>query len=516
MAVVDLQASHATAGEWIWCAALLLVPLVVVAAVFFTGAASRRGVIGLIERPAAGLEAATGRPAWSSAGVEIGVWALIVAATGFFWDVAWHIDLGRDQELFTPPHTMIVAGLVGLFVAGVTSAVIASVQDADVGFRIGRVRVPWGAAGLVVLGGFASIGFPLDDLWHAAYGIDVTMWSPTHLTMISGAGFAPIAVWLLYREGGIDTGRRWTHMVARPVLAATLVVALAAFQLEFDDGVPQWQMLYQPVLIALGATVALSVSRVALGRGWAVLTALLFLGVRGVLTLIVGVALGQVITTIPLYLGVALCIEAAFLLLGQRSLLTRALTAGALAGTAGVAVEWGWTSVWGYQPWQAAMLPSMWVALLAALGGAVLGSTLGAVLGGGRPAVPRTALGLAGVATLAALAIPFPRNNAPIVATVTTASVGAPQPATDRYGLPSSVQNVTVAVRLSPSSAADGADVFRVIAWQGGGRVIAPLHQKSSGQWVTQQAVPTGASWKTIVMLMKGDVISASAVSMPF
>ena len=36
--------------------------------------------------------------------------------------------------------------------------------------------------------GFTALGgFPLDDLWHAHYGVDVTMWSPTHLLMILGA-----------------------------------------------------------------------------------------------------------------------------------------------------------------------------------------------------------------------------------------------------------------------------------------------------------------------------------------
>ncbi|MFN2582462.1 MAG: hypothetical protein ABR498_06960 [Candidatus Dormibacteria bacterium] len=517
MGVVDLQAaSRSTPGEWIWCAALLLVPLVVVIAVFITGSATRRGVAALIERPASGLQAATGRPAWSSAGVEIGVWALIVAATGFFWDVAWHIDLGRDQELFTPPHTLIVAGLTGLLAAGITSTAIATVRRAEVGFRIGRVRVPWGAAGLIVLGGFASIGFPLDDLWHATYGIDVTMWSPTHLTMISGAGFAPIAVWLLYREGGVDNGRRWTRIAARPLLAGALVVALAAFQLEFDDGVPQWQMLYQPVLIALGATLALTTARMALGRGWALLTALLFLGIRGVLTLIVGVVLGHVITTIPLYLGIAVCVEIAFVIAQQQSRLVQALIAGALAGTVGLAVEWGWTHVWGYQPWQPSMLPAMWAAVLAAIAGAVLGTALGAVVRGGGPAMRGTAVALAGLAAVVTLAIPFARNNAPITATVTTTPVGAPQAATDRYGLPSSVQDVSVHVDVSPANAADNADVFRVIAWQGGGRVIAPLHQTRAGRWAAEEAVPTGASWKTIVMLVKGDVLAASPVSMPF
>ncbi|MDQ3826887.1 MAG: hypothetical protein M3325_14625, partial [Actinomycetota bacterium] len=62
----------------------------------------------------AGLERATGYPGWAMAGALSGLWALGTAVVGLYWDVAWHIDLGRDQQLFTPPHTMIVIGLAGI------------------------------------------------------------------------------------------------------------------------------------------------------------------------------------------------------------------------------------------------------------------------------------------------------------------------------------------------------------------------------------------------------------------
>ena len=39
---------------------------------------------------------------------------LLIAVIGFYWDVAWHIDFGRDtKNLFTPPHVMILVGLWG-------------------------------------------------------------------------------------------------------------------------------------------------------------------------------------------------------------------------------------------------------------------------------------------------------------------------------------------------------------------------------------------------------------------
>ena len=40
---------------------------------------------------------------------------------------------------------------------------------------------------------YALIGFPLDDIWHRIFGQDVTLWGPTHLMMIGGAGFSTLS-----------------------------------------------------------------------------------------------------------------------------------------------------------------------------------------------------------------------------------------------------------------------------------------------------------------------------------
>ena len=48
---------------------------------------------------------------------------------------------------------------------------------------------------------YALIGFPLDDIWHRIFGQDVTLWGPTHLMLIGGAGFSLIAVLYLEYEG---------------------------------------------------------------------------------------------------------------------------------------------------------------------------------------------------------------------------------------------------------------------------------------------------------------------------
>ena len=46
---------------------------------------------------------------------------------------------------------------------------------------------PLGGVLIAAAGGFALIGFPLDDVWHRLFGQDVTLWGPTHLMLIGGA-----------------------------------------------------------------------------------------------------------------------------------------------------------------------------------------------------------------------------------------------------------------------------------------------------------------------------------------
>ena len=54
---------------------------------------------------------------------------------------------------------------------------------------------------MAAAGGFALIGFPLDDVWHRLFGQDVTLWGPTHLMLIGGASLSLIGQGVLLAEG---------------------------------------------------------------------------------------------------------------------------------------------------------------------------------------------------------------------------------------------------------------------------------------------------------------------------
>ncbi len=194
------------------------------------------------------------------------MWAVLVARLGFYWDVAWHIDFGRDRELFTPPHVLILTGLAGIGLASLAAIALATYERVETGLHVLGLRVPFSSIPLGFMGLFAVVGFPLDDIWHRNYGIDVTMWSPIHLMMIGAASFTPVAMALMSVEGGRRPGRPVFHRAISLRIASAALVGLSTFQLELDLGVPQWQALYQPVLIMAAASLVLVAVRTVMGR----------------------------------------------------------------------------------------------------------------------------------------------------------------------------------------------------------------------------------------------------------
>ncbi|HVF75928.1 MAG TPA: hypothetical protein VM938_12855 [Acidimicrobiales bacterium] len=479
--------------------ALLSGYAVIVALLTVFGRPGTRGpVLGrfLLRIPDA-LERATGVPGWAAAAVGTSLFAVAVAGVGFYDDVAWHIALGRDKELFTAPHTGIVVGLALIPFAGAVGVLFATLQRADVGFRLGKLRVPWSCLALGVLGVTALSGFPLDDLWHARYGIDVTMWSPTHMIMILGASLTPLAAWLALGEAGARPDRRRaTHAVH--VFAAVLTVqGLSASQGEFVFGVPQFQQLYLPVLVSIAAAFAMVASRLVLGRGGALEVA--------VINLVVSFTIFQDrgpldIKETGLYVASALAVEAAALSVGTASRLRFAAVAGIGVGTIGLAGEWA-LNTRAFQPWTTDLLPeAVILATLAGIGAAVLAA---AFAGGVVTTAPRMSGRLAAVgavAVLVALAVPFPRNVGDVTADIRFVPRG------DRADLE---------VVLDPPDAADDVRWFQVMTWQGGGHEALDLQEAGAGRWVLASAVPLTGPGKTVLRLHRGDELMAVPLRFP-
>ncbi|MDQ2826846.1 MAG: hypothetical protein M3Y04_07800, partial [Actinomycetota bacterium] len=296
------------------------------------------------------LERITGYPGWSMAGVLSGLIMLLIALIGFYWDVAWHIDNGRDQQLFTPSHVMILVGLGGLIYAAGIAVLFASLEKADVGLRAGPLRIPWSAVLLTTLGVGGVAAFPLDAMWHDAYGVDVTLWSPPHIQLIAAGSLATIALWLMVSEGRRSAAEPLLLGRAIHVLTAgTVLVGMSTLQAEFDYGVPQFQALYLPIIVMIAAGFTLLATRVALGRWGAVKVTGVYLVLRTFVALAVGGALHHTVPHFPLYLGSALLVEAVAWRLGTDRPLRLAVGAGVAVGTLGLVTEMAWIGAWGFR-----------------------------------------------------------------------------------------------------------------------------------------------------------------------
>ena len=231
----------------------------------------RRGRLPALTRVVAWSEQQSGLPAWASIPALVSSLSLLTAGFGFYWDVAIHIDRGRDSSPFgTPAHWPIVLGLCGLAAAGILAIALDTNADGRASVHLpGGLQCSLGAV-LVLLCGFVSLaGFPLDDLWHNAFGQDVTLWSPTHIQMIGGASLTTLATWILIEEGSRRSttrgqGRGLLARLMRPSavsMAGAFLIGLSTLQDEFDMGVPQFNAIYHPVLIALAAGIGLTAAR---------------------------------------------------------------------------------------------------------------------------------------------------------------------------------------------------------------------------------------------------------------
>src|SRR5438552_2554797 len=93
-------------------------------------------------------------PRWAWLPTVLGLLDLFVASLGFYWDVNWHIELGRDKFLFTPPHDLILIGLGGIGVCGLLAQVLYERAGGGPGIRVRGHTLAPGAAFLMLCSAF--------------------------------------------------------------------------------------------------------------------------------------------------------------------------------------------------------------------------------------------------------------------------------------------------------------------------------------------------------------------------
>jgi hypothetical protein len=482
----------------------------------------RRGKLPALERAAAWSERESGLPAWASVPAIVSSLSLLTAGFGFYWDVAVHIDNGRDNSPFgTPAHWPILIGLCGLALAGVLAITLDRNTDGGAAIHLpGGLQCSLGSLLVLLCGSVSLAGFPLDDMWHATFGQDVTLWSPTHIQMVGGASLTTLASWVLLEEGRRRGGTPGTGSLVgrlmRPTsitMAGAFLVGLSTLQDEFDMGVPQFNAIYHPILIALAAGVGLVAARVKIGPGGALKAAVVFLALRGLWAVVIAGAFGLSVPHMPLYLAEALLVEGAALLVDPSRQIRFGAVAGALIGTVGVGFEWAYSQVAFVLPWQPVLFPEGYLlALLAALSGGVVGAMIGRALlpeKAARSATPHFAAGLAFAGALGVIAVALPIGSANgAKADVVVTAAGA------------NTANLTIT--LHPASLADDVAWFNVTAWQGSHRLVGGtgmqitlLDRVGPGVYKTQHAVPVAGDYKSVLRLATSTTQQAIPVYMP-
>ena|SRR5215470_1466530 len=121
------------------------------------------------------------------------IWSGLVAvssiAFGLYWDISWHMTIGRDT-FWTPAHLLIQFG--GILAAITCSYLVFAttfghnprLREASVGmwgFRgpLGAFLCAWGGVTMVT-------SAPFDNWWHNSFGLDVQILSPPHVVLAIG------------------------------------------------------------------------------------------------------------------------------------------------------------------------------------------------------------------------------------------------------------------------------------------------------------------------------------------
>src|SRR4051794_4069813 len=417
--------------------ALILTTFVVVLGVLYRG-----GKVAWLHKLADLAERQWGVPAWVALSGEIASVALIIALLGMYWDISLHIDQGRDPgPLANPAHYLILFGLFGVFVAGFFAIMMGDHRGgSSMVMRASSWKIPIGGIMLFACASFSLLGFPLDDGWHRIFGQDVTLWGPTHLMLFGGAGLTLIGRASLLVEGqraarrereatkGTDDpagppsaeavgvpGRKLMNLQQAGLMGGFLI-GMSTFQGEFDFGVPQFQLIFHPILIAFAAGIALVTARIWGGKGAALIAVAFFIGIRGLVSIFVGPVMGEVTPHFPLYIVEGLLVEGIALAISTRRPIRFGAWCGVAIGTIGFAAEFIWSHIWMPLPWPSSMIPEgvVW-ATVAGVAGGLLGALIGAALATDRKPFPargvKPALAVATIAVFAMTAYGLHVNN---------------------------------------------------------------------------------------------------------
>jgi hypothetical protein len=216
-------------------------------------------------------------PAWHA---YTAVAAAACVMIGVYWDISWHMTIGRDS-FWTPAHLLIQAG--GL-TAGLSSGYVAlhttfrgtaAARNAAVNFW--GFRAPLGAWTCIWGCGAMLTSAPFDNWWHNAYGLDVRIISPPHALLAVGIFSIVVGALLLTlaeQNRADDRARtRFAWMLA--ATGGMLTMNFALFLTEYSER----QAMHSPAfyyVCSLAFPLALSTLARAIRLRWPATSAAAF------------------------------------------------------------------------------------------------------------------------------------------------------------------------------------------------------------------------------------------------
>src|SRR5262252_3811899 len=209
------------------------------------------------------------------------IWSSVLAVTsttvGLYWDISWHIGIGRDT-FWTQAHLAVQFGAV---ITGLSCAylILHTTLVGDVAAKESSVRI-WGMRGplgafVAAWGGFCMlISAPFDNWWHQSFGLDVTILSPPHVVLILGIfvmGFGGLI--LLSRQMNRSPGTTRDTLSRLLLYSGSLLLCLL-LMLGYEyigDQTLMHSAIYYRVLGMIAPVVLTGIGR-ASGRRWGATT----------------------------------------------------------------------------------------------------------------------------------------------------------------------------------------------------------------------------------------------------
>jgi hypothetical protein len=318
---------------------------------------------------AAAMPAEAGDKGWLAYVVVIAALGVMV---GVYWDISWHMSIGRDS-FWTPAHLLIQSG--GLL-AGLTSGFVAlkstfwpGTRDRGASVRLWGFRAPLGAW-VCVWGCFAMLASaPFDDWWHNAYGLDVQIVSPPHTVLalgIYGICQGALILSLARQNRTTDEAARRRYTILYLAAGGLMVMNFAIFLTEFSARFLQHGAVFYHMSAAVYPFALVAVARGAKHRWPATIAASVFMVIMLALMWIIQLfpatpMLGPIYQPITHFVGLAwpvwlvvpaVCIDRIRQRIGGRfPAIIEAVILGVAFAVSFFVVQWLWSWFMVRSPW---------------------------------------------------------------------------------------------------------------------------------------------------------------------